>query len=126
MTRRATVALAGLLAIAPGFALAQAPDPAAERARLANERIQAESERRAQEELALRNRAAETAMATRAEPPRPPSADSPPSPRPPPADADRTGRALEQLRELGRLKDAGYLTEAEFQRVKQRILDEHF
>jgi len=30
------------------------------------------------------------------------------------------------LRELGKLKDAGYRTDAEFQRIKQRILDSHF
>jgi hypothetical protein len=30
------------------------------------------------------------------------------------------------LRELGKLKDAGYLTDAEFQRIKQQILDIHF
>jgi hypothetical protein len=41
-------------------------------------------------------------------------------------DAERTAQGLGQLRELGKLKDAGYLTEAEFQRVKQKILDSHF
>jgi hypothetical protein len=35
-------------------------------------------------------------------------------------------RALEQLRELGELHDAGYLTDEEFERVKQRILDSRF
>jgi hypothetical protein len=58
-----------------------------------------------------------------------PARRGPWSKRPDPApatDADRTDRALEQLRELGKLKDAGYLTDAEFQRIKQRILDTHF
>ena len=32
-------------------------------------------------------------------------------------------RALEQLRELGALRDAGYLTEQEFEQLKQKILD---
>ena len=32
-------------------------------------------------------------------------------------------RALEQLRELGALKDAGYLTDEEFQLLKDKILE---
>jgi hypothetical protein len=47
-------------------------------------------------------------------------------PRSQPAADDRTEQGLAQLRELGKLKDAGYLTDAEFQRIKQRILDTHF
>ena len=38
----------------------------------------------------------------------------------PPADVDRM---LEQIRTLGELRDAGYVTETEFERIKQRILD---
>jgi hypothetical protein len=42
------------------------------------------------------------------------------------ADGDLTQRGLQQLRELGALKDAGHVTEEEFQRIKRRILDSHF
>ena len=35
-------------------------------------------------------------------------------------------KALEQLRELGDLKDAGLVTEEEFERIKKRILDSQF
>jgi hypothetical protein len=48
-----------LLAFAPGLALGQSQDPAAERARLGNERI--EAERRAREELEQPDQAPESA-----------------------------------------------------------------
>jgi hypothetical protein len=65
----------------------------------------------------------------------PPVAKAPPPPavEPPPAetadvqtDPAEISRTLEQLRELGELKDAGYLTVEEFERIKQRILDRRF
>lgn len=119
-----------LLAFAPGLALGQSQDPAAERARLGNERI--EAERRAREELE-QNRATEPAAQPAASPTASPAlgtqsqGEAPPAgPRRPPTEADRTERGLQQLRELGKLKDAGYLTDAEFQRIKQQILDIHF
>lgn len=34
-----------------------------------------------------------------------------------------TSEMLEQLRDLGELRDAGYVTEAEFESIKQRILN---
>ena len=37
-----------------------------------------------------------------------------------------TEKALARLRELGKLKEAGYPTDAEFQRIKRRILDSYF
>jgi hypothetical protein len=43
-----------------------------------------------------------------------------------PAEADSSkdmSRTLEQLRSLGELKDAGYVTEDEFERIKQKILN---
>jgi len=129
MIHRRVTAIICLLAFAPGLALAQTPDPAAERARLANERIQAEAERRAREEAEQQNRTPERAgqPAAAPNPPTQPQEAHPPTePRRPSTDADRTERGLEQLRELGKLKDAGYLTDAEFQRIKQRILDSHF
>lgn len=134
MTPRRVAAPLFLLALAPGLALAQTPDAAAERARLANERIQVEAERRTQEELARADQAPGTAPTPGAAPPVPaqaPASESrpaaePPQPARPAADDARTQRALEQLRELGELKDAGYLTDEEFRRIKQRILDSHF
>jgi hypothetical protein len=119
-----------LLAFAPGLALGQSQDPAAaERARLGNERI--EAERRVREELEQQNQAPESAgqpaAATSPSPRTQSQGASPPAgPRRPPTEADRTERGLQQLRELGKLKDAGYLTDAEFQRIKQQILDIHF
>lgn len=44
----------------------------------------------------------------------------------PTPDPDEISRALEQLRELGKLRDAGYVTDEEFDRIKQRILDGRF
>jgi hypothetical protein len=45
-----------------------------------------------------------------------------------PTQAGATGadmaRVLEQLRQLGELKDAGYVTDEEFDRIKERILAE--
>jgi len=129
MTDRKAAALIALLAVAPAPAFGQSPDAAAERARLGNERIQAEAERRAQEEQEAQERATGPAGASDAAPSQPPPPQAevrPAEPRKPPADDDRTERVLQQLRELGALKDAGYLTDAEFQRIKQRILDSHF
>jgi hypothetical protein len=129
MTHRRATAILCLLAAAPALALGQAPDPAAERARLANERIQAEAERRAREESEQQNRTPAPAgqpAAAPNPPTQPQEARTPTAPPRPSTDADRTERGLEQLRELGKLKDAGYLTDAEFQRIKQRILDGQF
>jgi hypothetical protein len=128
---RAT-ALILLLAVAAGPALGQSPDPAAERARLGNERI--EAERQAREEIEKLNQAQEPAAqepaaqaAAVATPATEPQSEAPPAgARRPPADADRTERGLQQLRELGKLKDAGYLSDAEFRRIKQQILESQF
>jgi hypothetical protein len=157
-------ALVTMLAALPAYA--QATDTAAERARLANERIQLEAQRRAEEERRRREREAlesesleseslesedldsedsesenrESVAPAQAADPTP--ARPPPRPRaapaasgtvrapaaisPPPADDDRISRALEQLRELGELRDAGYVTDEEFERIKTRILDSRF
>jgi hypothetical protein len=122
MIDRKTVALACLLAVLPGVALGQSADAAAERARLADERIQAEAERRAREEQEQQSPAAAPVA------PVPASAPSraPAGPAGPATAADLTERGLEQLQELARMKEAGYLTDAEFQRIKQKILDSHF
>ena len=122
-------------------AWAQANDLAAERARLANQRIDAEARAREEQErqarlAAERERAATVprqATAPAAVEPRNAGAETPgPAARiaavdapsrdaaRPPADLDRV---LEQIRTLGELRDAGYVTDTEFERIKQRILD---
>ncbi len=129
------------LALALPFAAA-ADDVAAERARLANQRIQAEDERRArEEEERLKQAQAEVAVAVQAEPAVQVQAEPAPVVQPmeqsaptasrevatatasDPVDRIEMSRALEQLRELGALKDAGYLTDEEFQLLKKKILD---
>ena len=128
MTAPRAIAPMCLVALASGLAFGQSPDPAAERARLGNQRIQVEAERRAQEDLSLQDRAPDLAKvpeAARIQPTQARAANEPAEPRRPTND-NRTQRALEQLRDLGELKDAGYLTDEEFQRIKQRILDSHF
>jgi hypothetical protein len=133
-----------LLACIALFALeaghAQANDTATERSRIADERIRAEAERRAREEEE-RQRHAEAQARKQAEaatlvaPQTRPQSASPPRPAPDPAPAARVlpanseaagaqmSRVLEQLRTLGELRDAGYVTEQEFDRIKERILD---
>jgi len=58
----------------------------------------------------------------------PPPADDPARSRTADTQSDpaEISRTLEQLRELGELKDAGYLTDEEFEHIKQRILDRRF
>ena len=111
MNRLAVPVILALATVAAPAALAD--EVAAERARLANARILAEEEQRAR---------AEAEQAERAEAEKP--AASPEAEKQPPA-ADRIemSRALEQLRELGALRDAGYLTEEEFRMLKEKILD---
>jgi hypothetical protein len=144
-------AILGIAMLAPAHA--QDADTAAERARLANERIRLEAQRRAEEEKRRREEAEAAASADAAPaadaPPREPGAEpqpgtaaartaTPPAVAPaaprtaprtaPPAAAgdDGISRALEQLRELGELRDAGYVTEEEFERIKSRILEREF
>ena len=122
--------------IGSALALAQTGDAAAERAQLANQRIQAEIERREREEQARAEAAAREAAvraeeAARDEQQPVPQADTvtptPPPDRPPaPPAASRTAdmaEVLEQLRTLGELRDAGYVTDEEFARIKTKILD---
>ena len=120
--------------------VAQASDAAADRARIANQRIQAEANRRAEEEVRRRQAEAQLAaerdaaearseklkaqQVVREDPPVTTIRREPP--RPPAGSTADTSRALQQLRTLGELKDAGYLTEEEFARIKSRILDSQF
>lgn len=97
----------------------------AERERLGMQRIQAETELRAREEqqrleVAERERQQAQQEAMSSQPVNATGASSEPTDAGKRKDMSRT---LEQLRSLGQLKDDGYLTEEEFQRIKQRILD---
>lgn len=124
---------------------AQTDDIAAERSKLGNQRIQTEVEIREREEEELRIKAeaearlqAESrAAAARAEVAE--TLNSPPQSSLPqenrstePSASANTGDAtdgadvsqmLEQLRTLGELKDAGHLSDEEFQIIKQRIIE---
>ena len=122
-------------------AVAQATDMAAERSRIANQRIQAEAERMAREEEERQRQAeaqaraqAELAAAREAEARARSLAAAQAAPQPAPAapaaqpvvPAADMSKALEQIRTLGELKDAGYVTDEEFARIKNRILDSNF
>lgn len=133
-------------ALVQAAAYGQDPDTASERERLGNERARIEAERRAQDsgtELAAQGdsgpatTAAETvpganpveapAAAPAAAVPLP-AEDTGVSGAPSVADDDTVdiSQALEQLRELGELKDAGYVTQDEFDRIKRRIMKDRF
>ncbi len=102
---------------------ALADDVADERARLANQRIQIEEERRARDEAERQQRAAAEQTVS--------SEDVGETAAPVVKDIAsdvsvermEMSRALEQLRELGALRDAGYVTEQEFEQLKKKILD---
>ena len=125
--------LAALLIAASSPAIAD--DVANERARIANQRIQVEEQRRAREEaerLAQAQASREQASAAQAASAQEMSSRDVSEPAAPPSNdvasdvsAERMemSRALEQLRELGALRDAGYVTEAEFEQLKKKILD---
>lgn len=150
-----SLAIPLLLAAAIDPANAQdqsAADAAAERARIANQRILAETERRNREAAAaeaVQAEAATVAMPARAATvSAQPTAVRPPPERamtavPPPSSAETTAEmarpqaatepaatapdmtlVLEQIRTLGELKDAGYVTDEEFDRIKKRLLDD--
>lgn len=139
MSRLSIILLAPLVAVALTPAIAD--DVAAERARLANQRIQIEEERRAREEekrLVQAQAQAQTETEDRRETnvevapasEQPGDTSSPPAARSTqtgvsgaPADRVEMSRALEQLRELGALRDAGYVTEEEFEQLKKKILN---
>ncbi len=112
---------------------ALADDIADQRARLANQRIQLEEERRARAEAEaerLREAASEPVnepaieRATVNENANPASTpDSQELVNDVSAERMEMSRALEQLRELGALRDAGYVTDQEFEQLKKKILD---
>ncbi len=142
----------------PALALAQASDVASERSRIANQRIQAEADRQAQEEEQAQQAAARQAAAQQQAAARQAAAQqqaaaaavssqaaaaerstteaaatprtSPPATQAPatrvPSDGATISRGLEHLRELGELRDAGYVTDEEFERIKRKILESEF
>lgn len=155
---------ASLLVAAADCVRAQDQNAAAERARIANQRIYAESEQRRREsedsaeavvvtaapspvssgrstapvDAATSSPAATSAAPVEAVAPAPttavsqPLAESQPVARPasesvtlPTAETVAIDLApiLEQIRTLGELKDAGYVTDEEFERIKRRLLD---
>lgn len=114
-----------MLASVPAATLAD--EVAAERARLANQRIQVEEERRAREEAERLEQEQARAAAER-ETQRETSSETAESSgedevSAAPAGRIEMSRALEQLRELGALRDAGYVSEEEFEQLKKKILD---
>jgi len=139
MTERMLIVLllSGSLFTAPAWS--QSNDISAERSRVADERIRVEAERIAQEEKRRAAAEAERLRALEAEQAEveqqdivQPQSDVVPATMATSATASRsdgeTGRLgmslmLEHLSVLGQLRDSGYVTEAEFERIKQRILD---
>ncbi len=145
MTERLLVVLllSGSLFTAPAWS--QSDDIASQRSRVADERIRIEAERMAQQEKRRAEEAAEAEQSgevetkqAEIEPQVEPQEIVQPQPDVIPAvvatseTASRsdgeTGRLgmslmLEHLNVLGQLRDSGYVTEAEFERIKQRILD---
>ena len=131
--------LVSLVAVTLAPAMAWADDVAAERARLADQRIQAEEDRRAREEEQRLEQAQaqsnsedrdETPLETAESAEQPGDTGSEPVIRSAhdrvsgtPVNRIEMSRALEQLRELGALREAGYLTEEEFEQLKKKILD---
>jgi len=127
--KSALILLAALtLALMHQPAAAQDPSTAAaERARLANQRIEAEARRRAEEEQARQQEAiletpAQAASVAASQPPAVAGTATRPA-TPPAHDAADLSLVLQQLKALGELKDAGYVDDEEFERIKQRIID---
>lgn len=134
MKRVPQTLLIGLLA--PALLTAQSTDDEAraleaERQRLGDQRIRVEMELRVREEQQRLEaaqqeeaRAQQAAASEREEAQRnAPSTREPETATPSPAHNGDLSRTLEQLRTLGELKDRGYVTDEEFQRIKRRILD---
>lgn len=96
-----------------------------ERARLGNQRIQTELEIRAREEQRRLEEAEQEKRRAQDEAAKSDEAIAPSSESVPTEAGDSIdmSRTLKQLRSLGELKDDGYITEDEFRRIKQKILD---
>ena len=146
---RIKLAIAFIALTTSAQAFAQSNDAAAERARIANQRIQAEAARQAEEEekrqqetarreaenarrqveLAQLEARQATAVAEREKQQLAqavPMTETPTNGQqiaPMEGQTSDMSRVLEQLRTLGELRDAGYVTEDEFARIKRKILD---
>ena len=103
----------------------------AERARIGNARIQQDMERRALEEERQLAAAQPEDAAVSAAPPavQEPRATAPQAASPPPAVPvpaapanSNMSETLELLQKLGELKDAGYVSEDEYNKLKQKVL----
>ena len=116
------------------IALAQTTDIAdgaesatvSERERLGNQRIQIEAEMRAREEQRRLEEAEQARLRAVEAAKRSEIAAIAPGSMPGATAAGSSvdmSRTLEQLRMLGELKDDGYITEEEFRKIKQKILD---
>ena len=126
MNSRIAAKLIAACCLVSPCAFGQDVDAAAERARLANERIALlEAEARAREEALVREQADETPTSG------PINQDPPQVQRPireketpEPSAVPDVSRSLEQIRTLGELRDAGYVTPDEFEKIKKRILSD--
>jgi len=121
-----TTALIACVAM-PALALDESSVGSAEseRQRLGDERIRLEADRRAREEQ-QRLEAEEQARLQAQEQALAEKEAVAPNPQSKPSEArvdSDISQMLEQLRALGELKDDGYITEDEFRKIKQRILD---
>ena len=143
MTYRWLVVLLLSVSLFAATAWSQTEDVATERSRVAEERIRVEAERFAQEEEQRAAAEAEPLGAVDPEqalvqaeaeqqdlvqPQLDVIAATAPTEEPASLDDGKPGSLgmslmLEQLNALGQLRDSGYVTEAEFERIKQRILD---
>ena len=97
-----------------------------ERERLGNQRIQIEAEMRAREEQRRLEEAEQARLRAAEAAKRSEVAAIAPGSMPGATEAGSRvdmSRTLEQLRMLGELKDDGYVTEEEFRKIKQKILD---
>ena len=97
-----------------------------ERERLGNQRIQIEAEMRAREEQRRLEEAEQARLRSAEAAQRSEIAATTPGAMPGATAAESRvdmSRTLEQLRMLGELKDDGYITEDEFRKIKQKILD---
>ena len=97
-----------------------------ERERLGNQRIQIEAEVRAREEQRRLEEAEQARLRAQEAALRSEAAAIAPGATPGATKVDNgvdMRRTLEQLRMLGELKDDGYITEEEFRKIKQKILD---
>ncbi len=127
--RTLMIYVAGLsMALAQTTGIADQAESAtvSERERLGNQRIQIEAEMRAREEQRRVEEAEQARLRAQEAALRSEAAAIAAGATPGATQVDNSvdmRRTLEQLRMLGELKDDGYITEEEFRKIKQKILD---